>query len=95
MIALEIIIIAIILLSDLIKPMIEKYVIPDIINLFNENKLPKIAIVFLMGQYIGQMINNAGAFEVFCDDKLIWSTIEHKGIKPNLSSIVRLIKQMK
>ena len=95
MIALEIIIIALILLSDLIKPMIEKYVIPDIINLFNENKLPKIAIVFLMGQYIGQMINNAGAFEVFCDDKLIWSTIEHKGIKPNLSSIVRLIKQMK
>ena len=94
MIALEVIIIVIILLSDFIKPKIEKYVIPDIINLFNENKFPKIAMVFLMGQYLGQIINNAGAFEVFCDDKLIWSTIEHNGIKPNLSTIIRLVKEM-
>ena len=94
MISLEVIIIIIILLSDFIKPKIEKYVIPDIINLFNENKFPKIAMVFLMGQYLGQIINNAGAFEVFCDDKLIWSTIEHNGIKPNLSTIIRLVKQM-
>ena len=64
MIALEVIIIVIILLSDFIKPK------------------------------IGQIINNAGAFEVFCDDKLIWSTIEHNGIKPNLSTIIRLVKEM-
>ena len=94
MITLEIIIIIIIALSDFIKPKIEQYVIPDLINLFNENKLAKIAMVFLMGQYIGQIISNAGAFEVFCDDKLIWSTIEHNGIKPNLSTIIRLIKQL-
>ena len=94
MIILEIIIIIIIALSDFIKPKIEQYVIPDLINLFNENKLAKIAMVFLMGQYIGQIISNAGAFEVFCDDKLIWSTIEHNGIKPNLSTIIRLVKQL-
>ena len=94
MIALEIIIIIMIALSDFIKPKIEQYVIPDLINLFNENKLAKIAMVFLMGQYIGQIISNAGAFEVFCDDKLIWSTIEHNGIKPNLSTIIRLVKQL-
>ena len=94
MITLEIIIIIIIALSDFIKPKIEQYVIPDLINLFNENKLAKIAMVFLMGQYIGQIISNAGAFEVFCDDKLIWSTIEHNGIKPNLSTIIRLVKQL-
>jgi selT/selW/selH-like putative selenoprotein len=94
MIALEMIIIIMIALSDFIKPKIEQYVIPDLINLFNENKLAKIAMVFLMGQYIGQIISNAGAFEVFCDDKLIWSTIEHNGIKPNLSTIIRLVKQL-
>ena len=94
MIALEIIIIIMIALSDFIKPKIEQYVIPDLINLFNENKLAKIAMVFLMGKYIGQIISNAGAFEVFCDDKLIWSTIEHNGIKPNLSTIIRLVKQL-
>ena len=94
-ILLEAIIIIIIILSDFIKPKIEKYIIPDIINLFNENKFAKIAMVFLMGQYLGQIINNAGAFEVFCDDKLIWSTIEHNGIKPSLSTIIKLVKQMK
>ena len=92
MIGIEVIIISIILLSDFIKPKIEKYVSIDFINLFNENKIAKVSMVFLMGQYIGQIINNAGAFEVFCDDKLIWSTIDHNGIKPNLSTIVRLIK---
>ena len=95
MISLEVIIIITILLSDFIKEKIERYVIPDIINLFNENKFAKIAMVILMGQYLGQIINNAGAFEVFCDDKLIWSTIEHNGIKPNLSTIIRLVKQIK
>ena len=95
MIGIEVIIISIILLSDFIKPKIEKYVSIDFINLFNENKIAKVSMVFLMGQYIGQIINNAGAFEVFCDDKLIWSTIDHNGIKPNLSTIVRLIKNLK
>ena len=95
MISLEIIIISIILISDFIKPKIENYVNQDLINLFNENKLAKIAMVFMMGKYIGQIINNAGAFEVFCDNKLLWSTIEHNGIRPNLSTIVRLVREMK
>ena len=95
MIGIEVIIITIIILSDFIIPKIENYLTQDLINLINENKMAKIALVFLAGQYFGQIINNAGAFEVFCDDKLIWSTIEHNGIKPNLSTIVRLIKEMK
>ena len=95
MIGMEVIIITIIILSDFIIPKIENYLTQDLINLFNENKMAKIALVFMMGQYFGQIINNAGAFEVFCDDRLIWSTIEHNGIKPNLSTIVRLIKEMK
>ena len=95
MIGIEVIIITIIILSDFIIPKIENYLTQDLINLINENKMAKIALVFLAGQYFGQIINNAGAFEVFCDDKLIWSTIEHNGIKPNLSTIVRLIKNMK
>ena len=94
MIALEVIFISIILLSDFIIPKIEKYLVPDLIILINENKLAKIALIFFICQYLGQIISNAGAFEVFCDDKLIWSTIDHKGITPNLSTIVRLVKQL-
>ena len=41
------------------------------------------------------MIYNNGAFEVFVDDKLIWSTIENNGIKPSLKTIIHTIKKMK
>ncbi len=51
-------------------------------------------MIFFIGQYLGQIISNTGAFEVFCDDKLIWSTIGHNGVKPNLSTIVKLVKQL-
>ena len=80
--------------SGLIQSKLEFIIGSDNFKAINENKLAKIAMVFLMGQYIGQIISNAGAFEVFCDDKLIWSTIEHNGIKPNLSTIIRLVKQL-
>ena len=95
MIAIEVLIIALILLFDFIKPKIEKYVIPDIIEMFNENKIAKIALVYMMGQYIGGFIKNAGAFEVFLGDKLIYSTIENNGRAPSVSTIVRLIKKMR
>ena len=95
MVCIEVLIIIIIIISGLIKNKLEPLVGPDIFNLINENKLAKIAMIFMMGKYIGQIIYNAGAFEVFCDNKLLWSTIEHNGIKPNLSTIVRLVKEMK
>ena len=95
MIGIEVLVIVIILLIDFIKPKIEKFVPDDVIDLFSENKLAKIAMVFMAGQFIGQIISNAGAFEVFCQDKLLWSTVEHNGVKPSLSTIIKMIKKMK
>ena len=94
-IIIQIILISFILVSDFIRPKIEKYIPNDIIELFNENKLPKIALVFMVGIFSGQIIKNTGAFEVFCQDQLLWSTIDHNGIKPSLSTIIRLVKKMK
>ena len=94
LIALEVIFISIILLSEFIINKIGGYLAPDLINLINENKFTKIAMIFFIGQYLGQIISNTGAFEVFCDDKLIWSTIGPNGVKPNLSTIVKLVKQL-
>ena len=34
------------------------------------------------------------AFEVFCEDKLIYSTIEKNGIKPTLKTITQLVKKL-
>ena len=95
MIAIEVLIISFILLLNFIKPKIEKYVPSNIIEMFNENKIIRIAIVVMMGQYIGGFIKNAGAFEVFLGDKLIYSTIENNGRIPSLSTIERLIKNMR
>ena len=91
----ETLIIIIISISDYIKPTLKKYFSNDLVTLINENKLSKISFVVLIGLYVFQMINNAGAFEVFCDGKLIWSTIEKNGVKPTLSTIVKIVKSMK
>ena len=54
-----------------------------------------ICFTYFIGIFIGQIIYNTGAFEVFCDDKLIWSTIEKNGIKPSLKTIIQLVKNVK
>ena len=95
MVFIEILIIIIIIISGYIKPILEKIFGNDLFNLINENKLVKIGFVYVIGLYIGQMIYNNGAFEVFVDDKLIWSTIENNGIKPSLKTIIHTIKKMK
>ena len=93
-IAIEVLIILLILISDYIKPTLEKYFSNDMVSLINENKMTKISFIILIGLYVIQIINNAGAFEVFCDGKLIWSTIEKNGVKPALTTIVKIIKNM-
>ena len=95
MIGIEILIMIIIIISGYIKPQLEKLVGPDVFNLINENKLVKIGFVYVFRLYIGQIISNTGAFEVFCNDKLIWSTIDNNGIKPTLKTIVQMIKKMR
>ena len=95
MIAIEVFIISFILLLNFIKPKIEKYVPSNIIEKFNENKIIRIAIVVMMGQYIGGIIKSTGAFEIFLGDKLIYSTIENNGRIPSLSTIERLIENMR
>ena len=53
-----------------------------------------ICFTYFIGIFIGQIIYNTGAFEVFCDEKLIWSTIEKNGIKPSLKTIIQLVKNV-
>ena len=78
-----------------IKPILEKLCGNDFVKLVNENKMSTVSFIILIGLYVFQIINNAGAFEVFCDGKLIWSTIENKGVKPTLSTIAKIVKNMK
>ena len=93
-IAIGIFLSVIILISDSLKPKKEIYIISDLLDVFIENKGGIILIIFFTGFFIGMFIKNVGAFEIFCDDKLIWSTIENKGEMPNLLEIVKRIQRL-
>ena len=67
---------------------------PDFYKIVNQNKLTTIGFVFIIGLYVGQAIYYVDAFEVFCDGKLIYSTIEKNGIKPTLKMITQIVKKM-
>ena len=94
MIALQIIFVILIIISDLIKSKLEFIIGVDFFKSINENKMTYTELQNFIGLYIGQIIYNTGAFEVFCDDKLIWSTIEKNGIKPSLKTIIQLVKNV-
>ena len=95
MIGIEILIITLILLSDFILPKKKdnenidddfKFVL---IEEFKENKLAIIVLIFIIGIFVGKIIKNSGAFEIFCEDKLIWSTIENNGELPNIGYLIK------
>ena len=88
------IIIILIAISNYIKPKLEMILGPDFFKIINQNKLTTIGFVFIIGLYVGQAIYYVDAFEVFCEDKLIYSTIEKNGIKPTLKTITQLVKKL-
>ena len=88
------IIIILIAISNYIKQKLETILGPDFFKIINQNKLTTIGFVFIIGLYVGQAIYYVDAFEVFCEDKLIYSTIEKNGIKPTLKTITQLVKKL-
>ena len=94
MIVIEIILCIFIIISDSLKPTNEVYAISQMFDIIIENKAGFIGFILIAGLFIGMFIKNPGAFEIFCDDKLIWSTIEHKGELPNLLDIVKKIQSL-
>ena len=94
-VGIEILCIFLVAISSFIKPPLEVLLGKDFYKIVNENKLTTIGFIFIIGLYGGQIIYNTGAFEVFCDDILIWSTIEKNGTKPTIKTITQTIKKMK
>ena len=48
---------------------------------------------FFAGNMLGGIINNTGAFEIFVNNKMIWSAIENQGRIPQIESIEAMIKK--
>ena len=48
---------------------------------------------FLIGNILNNNINNAGAFEIYCIEELIWSAINNNKKVPNLEGIIMMINK--
>ena len=69
-------------------------IIPDkYLNLIEENKLVVGMGAFLVGNILNNNITNAGAFEIYCNEKLIWSAINNEKKVPNIETIINMIQR--
>ena len=90
-IALELILSGIITCSDSVKYMTQGYIPASFFDWTYKNKIIKVVFVFLIGNFINGMINNIRPFEIYCNEKLIWSGLEHKGKLINSRDLIKLI----
>ena len=66
-----------------------KGIIPDaLFDWIEGNKMMFGAACFLTGNMLNNYINNAGAFEIYCNEKLIWSAINNNKKVPNIETII-------
>ncbi len=66
----------------------EKY-----IDWISENKFQAGMIGYFGGNLLNGYITNTGAFEIFCNDRLIWSAVNSGGKVPQIQGIIELIKK--
>ena len=69
-------------------------VIPDsALDWIEGNKMMFGMGCFFIGNILNNNINNAGAFEIYCNEELIWSAINNNKKVPNLEGIIMMINK--
>ena len=58
-----------------------------------ENKFIVGMAAYLVGNILNNNITNAGAFEIYCNEKLIWSAINNEKKVPSLEGIIKMIQR--
>ena len=48
---------------------------------------------FFIGNILNNNITNAGAFEIYCNERLVWSAINNEKRVPNIETIIKLIQR--
>ena len=92
-IALELILSGIVTCSDSVKYMTQGYIPASFFNWTYKNKILKVAFIFIIGNCINGLINNIRPFEIYCNEKLIWSGLKHKGKLINSRDLIKLIRK--
>ena len=73
-----------------IQPYVKGIIPNDFFDWIEGNKLMFGMACFLTGNMLNNYINNAGAFEIYCNEKLIWSAINNNKKVPNIERIILL-----
>ena len=73
-----------------IKPYVKGIIPENYLDWIEGNKLMFGMACFLTGNMLNNYINNAGAFEIYCNEKLIWSAINNNKKVPNIERIILL-----
>jgi len=76
-----------------IKPYIGSLIPDNILDWIEGNKLMFGMGCFLLGNILNNNISNTGAFEIYCNEKLIWSAINNEKKVPNLETIILMINK--
>ena len=76
-----------------IKPYIGGIIPDKIMDLIEENRLMVGMGAFFLGNILNNNINNAGAFEIYCNEKLIWSAVNNDKKVPNIETIISMINR--
>jgi len=76
-----------------IKPYLSIILPEKYINLIEENKVAICIGVFFVGNILVNSITNTGAFEIYLNEKLVWSAVDNEKRVPSIDSIINLIKR--
>ena len=86
--------IAIIFAGSLLKNALNG-IIPNVVfDWIEANKMMVGMAAFFGGNILGGVITNTGAFEIYCNEKLIWSAINNEGKIPQIAGIEAMIRRM-
>ena len=68
--------------------------VPGIIFDWIEEKKVMVGMgAFFIGYMLNNNITNSGAFEIYCNEKLIWSAINNEKRVPNLETIINMVQR--
>ena len=76
-----------------VKPYVGGIVPDTFMDWIEGNKLMFGMGCFLLGNILNNNINNAGAFEIYCNEKLLWSAVNNNKKVPNLDAIILMINK--
>ncbi len=63
------------------------------IDWMGENKIKSGIVGYFAGNLLKGFISNVGAFEIYCNDDLLWSAVNNQGRVPQIDAISILIEQ--